>query len=120
MPSLSVEQIDRRIRDHERQISELRALRAGILRYAENGNGNSIQRFPRLAPNTTGLKAAILALNLPSRFSVDDVTSGLKTKGFDFAARNPKDAVRDCLYVLAKKKRGIRRGGDNLYEKTSP
>jgi hypothetical protein len=128
--SLSVEQVDQKIREHERQIEELRSVRAAILKYAENGNSAGlerkvIQRFPRLVPNATGLKAAILGLKLPASFSVEDVIAELKAERFDFDARSPKAAVRDCLYVLAKKKKGIRlleqgRGGrHSLYEKVS-
>ena len=129
MASLSIEQVDQKIRECERQIVELRSIRAAILKYSENGNAatTKVQRFPRTitAPNATGLKAAILALNLPASFTVDDVVEGLKAKHFAFDERSPKSAVRDCLYVLAKKKNGIRRleqgtgGQPSKYEKAS-
>lgn len=128
MASLSVEQVDQKIREHERQIEELRSVRAAILKYAENSakkNDKVIQRFPRLAPNANGLRAAILGLNLPASFTVDSVIEVLRTKHWNFDGRNPKDAVRDCLYVLAKKKKGIRvlqqgtGGQQSLYEKVS-
>jgi hypothetical protein len=133
MTSLSVEQVDQKIREHERQIDELRSVRAAILKYGENGSGKNsaestkkaVQRFPRLAPNATGLKTAILGLNLPASFTVDDVVSALEAKHFRFDERSPKDAVRDCLYVLHKKRKGIRRleqgtgGQPSRYEKAS-
>lgn len=119
MASLSVEQVDKKIREHERQIEELRTVRAAILKFAETDsskNGASpsasakkpIQRFPRLAPNATGLKDAILGLSLPASFTVENVIDGLQAKRFNFKKRDPKGSVRDCLYVLAKKKEGIR------------
>ena len=129
MASLSVEQIDQKIREHEEQIVELRAVRAAILKFSSNGrkstpvkSANS-RRSARAAPNATGLRAAILALNLPATFSVEDVAEALKIKRFKFAGRAPKEAVRDCLYVLAKKRLGIRLleqgtgGKQSLYEK---
>jgi hypothetical protein len=131
MASLSVEQVDEKIRQHERQIAELRAVRAAILKYSGNGTSSvgsakkPIQRFPRLAPNATGLKAAILGLQLPGPFTVDKVVQGLKAKRFDFQGRESKSAVRDCLYVLAKNNEGIRLleqgtgGKPSLYEKAS-
>ena len=129
MASLSVEQVDQKIREHERQIEELRNVRAAILKYSENGASSSasakksVQRFPRVAPNATGLKDAIFGLNLPASFTVENVIEGLQTKRFNFKKRDPKGAVRDCLYVLAKNKEGIRllkqgTGGKlSLYEK---
>jgi len=96
------------------------------LKYSENGNAK-VQRFPRTitAPNATGLRAAILGLHLPSPFTVDDVVSALEAKHFRFDERSPKAAVRDCLYVLHKKRKGIRRleqgtgGQPSRYEKAS-
>jgi hypothetical protein len=130
MPSLSVEQVDKKIREHEEQLTELRIVRAAIVKFGGNGipatpTKKTIRRFPREAttPNSTGLKAAILQLDLPSPFTVETVVDTLKAARFDFAGREPKAAIRDCLYVLAKKKKDIRlarqgKGGEqSQYEK---
>jgi hypothetical protein len=131
MASLSIEQVDQKIREHERQISELRAVRAAILKYSSNGASRAastkkpVQQSPKLAPNATGLKAKIFGLHLPASFTVDKVVEGLKANNFNFHGRDPKGAVRDCLYVLAKNNEGIRLleqgtgGKPSLYEKVS-
>jgi hypothetical protein len=134
MASLSIEQVDQKIREHEQQIEELRSVRAVILKYSENGASKhsvaptkkAVQRSTRMAPNATGLKAAILGLNLPPSFTVNDAIEELRSKRFNFDGRDPKGAVRDCLYVLAKKERsGIKLvrqgtgGQQSLYQKAS-
>ncbi len=79
----------------------------------------------RSTPNANGIRAAILGLSLPSQFTPAQVLEGLKKRGFKFD-REPIGAVRDSLYVMAKKARGIRlvRKFDsehpNLYERTKP
>jgi hypothetical protein len=96
---------------------------------SKNGNNraHSNKQVPvhSSAPNSNGLRAEIRALELlPSQFTVEDVVEALKAREFDFEGRKPESAVRDCLYVLAKRQKGFRlakkgKGGKaNLYEKT--
>jgi len=99
MASLSVEQVDQQIRELQRQIAELQTVRAAIEKYGRNGASRNQSR--RVAPNTTGLKHAVVGLSLPPKFDVKTVVEALRAKHFDFGKRDPKAAVRDCLYGLA-------------------
>jgi len=113
MASLSVEQVDQQIRERktrraalDKQIVELQAVRAVILKYGRNGTSRNPvphqkEKSRRVAPNSTGLKHAVVGLSLPPKFDVKTVVEALRAKHFDFGKRDPKAAVRDCLYGLA-------------------
>ncbi len=140
---MKVEQIAQRIGEQQEKLNEkakklasLKALMldpdlseylANIAELAKGTNGTrgAASRSAAPAPNTTGLRAQIRALELlPVPFTVEDVVRALKAREFDFDGRRPEQAVRDSLYMMAKKKKGIRlvkkgQGGEpNQYEKT--
>jgi hypothetical protein len=64
------------------------------------------------APNATGLKDAILEVSttFASLFTAPMLVAKLQERHFKFD-RNPVGAVRDSLYVIVKKRLGIREAG---------
>ncbi|SRR6266567_859732 len=135
---LTLAQLDRTISETQSKLAKLEKLRALLLDpeigYAEpSSNGNSRHsstKKPTLRaatgappPNANGLRSAILDLNLLAPFTVRDVVQCLQSTNFDFERRDPEHAVRDALYVMAKKHIGVRcakrgtGGKPSLYEK---
>jgi hypothetical protein len=132
---MSVEQVVRRISEVQQKLQTLKTLLVDpdLAEYVQGISKNGAARIaaktkarvaPKKAtPNANGLRSAILDLNFQSQFTVEDVVRLLQQQKFDFEERKPESAVRDSLYVLAKKQKGIRlakkgRGGSkNFYEK---
>lgn len=141
----SVEQLTRRISEGQERLAEkakkLASLKALLLdpdlseyvaEFApsgKNGTGKkqarNLSTSKRSVPNATGLRAAIQALSFKAPFTVAEAIKALIAQDFDFRGREPEQAVRDSLYVLAKEKKGIRLatkgwgGKPNQYEKTT-
>lgn len=132
--ALNIEELDKKISDTHRQLTELEQLRRLYVKYggSNNKNGDARRAASKKAaarpassappPNSNGLKAAILGLNLAGRFTVDDIVDALKSKGKIFGRRQ----VRDSIHVMAKEHHVLRRveqgvgGKPSTYEKMTP
>ena len=49
-----------------------------------------------------GIREAVIALQLPNRFTGEDVLAALEATDFQFSSRDRKGAVRDALFKLSR------------------
>jgi hypothetical protein len=130
---LTLQELDKKIRQTEEQLAELREFRSLFAKYGEIGASNGHIRHasakkrarvasnPAAPPNANGLKDAILALSFTTPFTVDDLVDALRSKGHHFNRRQ----VRDSVHILVKKAKGLRRvkqglgGKPSMYERVS-
>jgi len=129
---LTLQELDKKIRQTEEQLAELRAFRSLFAKYEEIGAGNGHARHAAkkrsrpaassaAPPNANGLKDAILGLSSTTPFTVDELVGALRSKGHHFNRRQ----VRDSVHILVKKGKGLRRvkqglgGKPSVYERVS-